>query len=149
MISYRQEFIDIVKDEALPLLRDHYSEVYTAKEVFDLQMDWDLYIKLENSGLLKVFTARDDNKLVGYLCVVISPNLHSKGTLTASEDGLFVDKPYRGGSVATGLVEFAEKCLKDDGLKILIFTGSVDKPIDGLMDHLDYSPIETRYKKVL
>lgn len=149
MINYRQEFIDIVKDESIALITSHYNEVHPSRESFGLGMDWDLYSKLENMGMVKVFTARDDQKLVGYLWVLISPNLHSKGTKVASDDGLFVDKKYRGSSVAKGLIGFAEKCLKDDGFKTFYITGTTENPIDPLMKKLGYSPIETKFQKVL
>jgi len=149
MIRYTQEFLENVKGDIGPILQEHFREVHPAREVFPLDIDWELYEKLESLGLVKVFTARDGEVLVGYMCVVISPNLHSKGTQTACEDGLFVSKNYRKASVARGLVEFVEKCLREDGFKVFHITGTEEKPIDPLMNRMGYTKIESKFQKVL
>jgi len=149
MTKYQQEFLDTVKDEAISLIEDHFSEVYPSKESFSLDMDWETYSKLEELGLVKIFTARDNDKLVGYLWVILSPNLHSKGTFTASDDGLFVSKEYRGKQVAQELIRFTEQCLKEDGLKVFYISGTHENPIEPLMNLMGYTAIETKYQKVL
>lgn len=148
-IKYQQEFLDDVKSEVLPLIEGHYSEVYPARDTFDLEMDWDTYYSLEGLNLLKIFTARDQGNLIGYLWVVIAPNLHSKGHFIPSEDGLYVSPEYRGLTVARRLIQFTEKCLKEDGYKIFCMTGTVEKPIDKFVERMGYNKIETRFKKVL
>jgi len=148
-VNYQQEFLDSVKDEALVLIEDHFSEVYPAREVYDLEMDWDTYRKLEDLGMLKIFTARDGNTLVGYLWVIVSPNIHSKGNYTACDDGLFVANSYRGRSVAVKLIKFVETCLREDGFKTFHLVGTAEKPIDSLVERMGYNKIETKFQKVL
>ena len=148
-IKYQQEFLVSVKDEVLPLIENHFSEVYPARDTFKFDMDWDTYHSLEDLNLLRIFTARDGDRLVGYLWVVIAPNLCSKGHFIPSEDGLYVDPDYRGLSVAKKMIEFGEKCLKEDGYKLLCITGTQEKPIDKFVERMGYKKIETRFKKVL
>ena len=148
-IKYQQEFLDSIQDEVLPLIERHFDEVYPARDTFDLDMDWDTYRSLESVNLLKIFTARDEDKLVGYLWVVIAPNLCSKGNFIPSEDGLYVEPKYRGLTVARRLIQFGEKCLKEDGYEVLCITGTEEKPIDKFVERMGYKKIETRFKKVL
>jgi GNAT superfamily N-acetyltransferase len=148
-MQYKQEFLLDVKDEVVLLIQDHFDEVYPARKVFELDMDWDLYSQLENLGLLKIFTARDDGSLVGYLFVVLSPNLHSKGSMLACDDGLYVAKSHRGKSVAKDLVCFTEHCLKEDGVKVFHIVGTTEKPIDSLVKRMGYVKVETKFQKVL
>ena len=148
-VNYKQEFLEDVKSEVVSLIQAHFDEVYPAREVFDLEMDWDLYAKLESLGLVKIFTARDGEKLVGYLWVIISPNLHSKGNYTACDDGFFVAKDYRGASVAKKLIEFTERCLKEDGFEVFYITGTEEKPIDPLMKRMGYTKVESKFQKVI
>ena len=131
------------------MIEDHFKEVYPAREVYDLEMDWDTYAKLEELGMLKIFTARDGSALVGYLWVIVSPNIHSKGNYTACDDGLFVASSHRGKSVAVKLIKFVEKCLKEDGFKTLHLVGTSEKPIDSLVERMGYKQIETKFQKVL
>jgi GNAT superfamily N-acetyltransferase len=148
-MQYKQEFLLDVKDEVVLLIQDHFDEVYPARKVFKFDMDWDLYSQLENLGLLKIFTARDDGSLVGYLFVVLSPNLHSKGSMLACDDGLYVAKSHRGKSVAKDLVCFTEHCLKKDGVKVFHIVGTTEKPIDSLVKRMGYVKVETKFQKVL
>lgn len=148
-MKYRQEFLDDVRGEVEALIQEHYDEVYPIRNVFDWNMDWDTYEKLEELAMLKIFTARDSEKLAGYLWVIISPNLHSKGSAIACDDGLFVVKDYRGASVAKDLIRFTEKCLKEDGLKVFHIVGTKEKPIDVIMMRMGYTAIETKFQKVL
>jgi len=148
-VIYKQEFLDNVKDEAEVLIRYHFDEVYPARDTYDLEMDWGTYAKLEELNLLKIFTARDGETLVGYLWVIVSPNIHSKGSYTACDDGLFVAKSHRGKSVAVKLVKFAEDCLREDGFKTFHLVGTAEKPIDSLVERMDYTKIETKFQKVL
>lgn len=148
-VKYQQEFLDCVKGEAETLIQDHYDEVYPARDMFDWDMDWDSYENLERLGFLKIFTARDNDTLIGYLWVLITPNIHSKGSVFACDDGFFVAKAYRGKSVAKDLIRFTETCLKDDGLKMFHIVGTTEKPIDALMKRMGYTAIETKFQKVL
>ena len=148
-IKYQQEFLDNVKDEALALIKDHFEEVYPARHVYDLDMDWDTYRQLEDMNLLKIFTARDNKILVGYLWVIVSPNIHSKGSFVAADDGLFVAKSHRRDYVAINLIKFVEKCLKEDGFKVFHISGTEENPIDSLMNRMGYDKIEIKYQKVL
>lgn len=148
-MKYRQEFLDDVRGEVEALIRDHYDEVYPARNVLDWDMDWDSYEKLEELGFLKIFTAREDGNLAGYLWVLITPNLHSKGSVLACDDGFFVTKDYRGKSIAKDLIQFTESCLKEDGIKIFHIIGTTEKPIDALMQRMGYTAIETKFQKVL
>ena len=148
-MKYRQEFLAGVRGEIEALVQDHYDEVHPAGKVFDWNMDWDSYEKIEEHGLLRIFTARQDSELAGYLCVLITPNLHSKGSAVACDDGFFVAKSHRGKPIAKNLIRFAETCLKEDGLKVFYIVGTTEKPIDALMLRMGYTAIETKFQKVL
>lgn len=149
MVKYQQEFLESVRGEVEVLIQNHFDEVYPARDSFDCNMDWDMYEKLEQIGLLKIFTARIEKELIGYLWVILSPNIHSKGSMLACDDGLYVDKSYRGKSVAKDLIRLTEKCLKEDGLKVFNIVGTTEKPIDALVKRMGYTAIETKFQKVL
>lgn len=148
-VKYQQEFLCGVRGEVESLIQDHYDEVYPARETFDCHMDWDSYEKLEGMDFLKIFTARDSGELVGYLWVIISPNLHSKGSVVACDDGLYVAKSHRGQAVAKDLVQFTERCLKEDGVKVFHIVGTTENPIDSFVRRMGYTEIETKFQKVL
>lgn len=149
MITYRQESLVTTKADIIPLLEKHWEEVALNKEKIKLNPDWDAYANLEDAGILKIFTARDDRKLVGYFVVFVKSHIHYKDHLFCYNDVIFVDEEYRKGFTSPRLIKFAEKCLKADGVEVMIVNTKRHKPFDSLLVWLGYKHIENLYSKVL
>ena len=81
MITYQQEFLESVRDDAQPLLEAHWQEIALNKDIVPLDPDWDAYEQLEEEGKLFIFTARDGGQLAGYFVVIVAPHIHYKSTL--------------------------------------------------------------------
>lgn len=148
-LKYQQEFLTTIKQDAEDLLKKDYEEIEHNKELHKLNPDWEIYNILEEQNSLMIFTCRDELKLVGYFVVISTPNLHSKGSILAVADVIFLDKDYRRGLAGYKLFKFAEDCVRKDGFKTLHVTTTEMNPIDPLMSRLGYSKIETKYEKVL
>ena len=149
MITYRQESLVTTKADIIPLLEKHWEEVALNKDKIKLNPDWDAYANLEDAGILKIFTARDDRKLVGYFVVFVKSHIHYKDHLFCYNDVIFVDEEYRKGFTSPRLIKFAEKCLKADGVEVMIVNTKMHKPFDSLLVWLGYKHIENLYSKVL
>lgn len=148
-IKYQQEFLATVKDEIVPLLNSHWEEIALNKDKIKLNPDWDAYDNLEKVDKLKIFTARDGNKLVGYFVVIVGVNIHYKDHLFASNDIIYLSPEHRKGFTGIRLIKFAEKCLKQDGISVLTINTKVHQPFDRLMDFLKFRKIERVYSKYL
>lgn len=149
MITYQQESLVTVKADIIPLLEKHWEEVALNKEKIKLNPDWDAYANLEDAGVLKIFTARANSKLIGYFVVFVKSHIHYKDHLFCYNDVIFVDEEYRKGFTSTRLIKFAEKCLKADGVEVMIVNTKRHKPFDSLLIWLGYKHIENIYSKVL
>ena len=149
MIVYQQEFLSTARPDAQELLKDHWEEIALNKEKIALNPDWEAYEKLEDDGKLKVFTARDNNKLIGYFVVIVGVNPHYKDHLFAINDIIYLDKDYRKGFTGIKIIKFAEKCLKEDGVSVLSINTKVHKPFDRVMVYLGFRPIERIYSKYI
>ena len=149
MIKYQQEFIDSVKSDILPLLHLDWLEIEHQKDIREFDPDWETYEALEQAGILKVFTVRSEGKLVGYYSCVVSPSLHSRGLLQAAVDAIYLHPDYRKGLTGYKLIKFAEKCLKEDNVKIILLGTTEVNPIDPLLLKLGYSKTEAKFEKVL
>ena len=149
MITYQQESLVTVKADIIPLLEKHWEEVALNKEKIKLNPDWDAYANLEDAGVLKIFTSREDGKLVGYFVVFVKSHIHYKDHLFCYNDVIFVDEEYRKGFTSPRLIKFAEKCLKADGVEVMIVNTKRHKPFDSLLVWLGYKHIENLYSKVL
>lgn len=149
MITYQQESLVTAEKDARPLLEKHWEEIALNKDIIKLNPDWEAYADLEDSGILKIFTARDDDKLVGYFVTFVRSHIHYKDHLFAYNDILFLDEEYRKGFTGAKLIKFAEKCLKEDGVSVVTINTKRHKPLDVLLSWLGYKHIENIYSKVL
>lgn len=148
-LSYQQEFLCTVRPDIKVLLEEDWEEIEHSKALNKLDPDWDIYEVLEKRELLYIFTCRDEGKLVGYFVAVVTPNIHSKGSVIVTADVIFLSKPYRSGLFGYKLFKFSESCLREDGRKTLHVTTTERNPIDPIMGRLGYSKIETKFEKVL
>lgn len=148
-MKYQQEFLPTVENDIRPLIQKHWEDIALNKDKIKLNPDWDAYYVLEQAGVLKIFTAREGDKLVGYFVVIIQYNMHYKDHLFASNDIIFLHPDYRKGRTGIKLIQFAEKCLKEDGVSVLTINTKVHKPFDKLMEFLGFGLIERVYSKYI
>lgn len=149
MIAYQQEFLASCRAEAEPLLARHWEEIALHRDLIPLAPDWDAYAELEAAGVLRIFTARCAEALVGYFAVFVRPHLHYRHHVYAFNDVLFLAPEHRKGWTAAGLIRFAETCLREDGVTVLVVNTKRHRPFDVLLDRLGYGAAETVYQKVL
>ena len=86
----------MIFDEGAGILAARYKESAEEQQVLNFDPDIPQYLLLESAGVLAVVTARASGKLIGYNVMVLTPNLHHAGVKYAINDGLFVDKAWRG-----------------------------------------------------
>jgi GNAT superfamily N-acetyltransferase len=148
-ITYQQESLATCANDAKDLLHSHWEEVAVNKDVIKLNPDWDAYYNLEEVGILKIFTARSDGVLVGYFVVLCRTHIHYKDHIFAANDILYLHKDYRKGFTGAKLMKFAEKCLQEDGVSVLVVNTKRHKPFDSLLEWLGYKHVENVYSKLL
>lgn len=144
-VEYRQEFLFSVEQELVELGKLHCDEVMDQ----EINLDLEMYRRLEESRMLYIFTAKDGPRLAGYVIVVVVPDIHCKGKFIAADDGFYVHKDYRGTGHGAGLLRFAEGCLKADGFDRLHITTTTKNPIDGMLKKMGYKEIERKYERLL
>jgi GNAT superfamily N-acetyltransferase len=148
-ITYQQESLATCANDAKDLLYSHWEEIAVNKDVIKLNPDWDAYYNLEEVGILKIFTARSDGVLVGYFVVLCRTHIHYKDHIFAANDILYLHKDYRKGLTGAKLMKFAEKCLQEDGVSVLVVNTKRHKPFDSLLEWLGYKHVENVYSKLL
>tara|TARA_R110000796_G_scaffold208920_1_gene325268 strand:+ start:186 stop:641 length:456 start_codon:yes stop_codon:yes gene_type:complete len=149
MIKYQQEFLSQVQSDIEPLLELHWKEIALNQDKIKLNPDWDAYHNLELTGNLKIFTARSGEELVGYFVVMLNNNIHYKDHVFASNDVIYLHKDYRKGFAGIRLIKFAEKCLKEDGVSVLLINTKSHKPFDKVLERLKFKPIERVFSKFI
>jgi GNAT superfamily N-acetyltransferase len=149
MIEYKEETYEQVIDEIKPLLENHYEEIALDKDVIKLNPDYDMYKKLCNSKSMRIITARDDGKLVGYLIALIKYHLHYKDSLTAIDDIFYVDKSYRKGLTGVKLFIKTEEILKKYGVQRVVLNTKLHHDVGAIFDRLGYKETERVFTKII
>ncbi len=95
MIEYKIERIQDIYDEMLPILKAHYLEIAHYKDI-RFEPNVAEYYKMEDNGICKTYTARENNELIGYAVFFVRNNLHYKSSLQAYQDIIYISKEKRG-----------------------------------------------------
>jgi len=147
MISYKQELLSLAEHEVTPLAVLEWEESGHPTE--DLNIDWESYLALEDSGQLKFFTARKEDLLIGYFVVIVMNPLTCKHETIACYDSVFVHKGYRKSTVGKRLFKFVEDCMREDNIHRVVASSSSKNPIGNFLNRMGYNEIEIRYEKAL
>lgn len=146
-MEYQQEFFSDCYEEAQELLEMHWNEIALNKDVIKLNPDVEQYEDAEASGCLKIFTARDDGKMVGYFALIVQRSLHYMDHAFAHNDVIFLHPEYRKGFAAAKLIKFAVDCMAQDGVSVVTINTKTKKPFDVLLKRLGFEHIESVYAK--
>lgn len=149
MITLQQEKFNDYIDEALPLLHQHWKEVAINQGKIALEIDYGRYYEACNNGSLKIYTARDGGKLIGYLAMVVTPHLHYMSHKFAMNDVIYVSPGERGKGTARDLIRYAENKLKKEGVSVMMINTKNHKPFDPLLEKLDFSLQDKLYSKYI
>ena len=148
-MEFSEETLCQCLDEAKPLLVDHWENIALNKDTIALDPLWDTYKKLEETGNLKIITARQEEKLVGYAAYVISPSLHYSDQIIADADVFWLDPDYRKGMAGMRLFKQAEKVLKSYGVTRVLNKVKIHFDVGKVFERMGYDPIERVYSKSL
>jgi N-acetylglutamate synthase-like GNAT family acetyltransferase len=148
-MQFQQEFFCDCYDEAKELLNMHYDEIALNKDLLKLNPSIEQYETAEKNGILKIFTARSEGKIVGYFAVLVNKSLHYQDHLYATNDVIFLHPDHRKGYTASKLIKFSIECLAQDGVSMLFMNTKIHKPFDLLLQRLGFQHIENVYTKRL
>lgn len=141
-MKFQRERAHDVWGEMMPLFEKHWHEIAHYKDIM-LDPDIDSYLKMEDLGGLRVFTARDDNnKMVGYAVYFVRTNPHYRMSIQAAQDIIFID-PTRRGMFGGKFILWCDEQLKNEGVQVVyqhikVKTTNTIK----LFEHLGYEPID-------
>lgn len=99
------------------LLHAHWQELAVTKDDCPLDPDFQRFVELEDAGLFRIWAARDDKMLVGYIGWFIQPHFHYRTTLHAAEDLYLLSAPYRRGLNGYRMFTTSIDALRELGVK--------------------------------
>lgn len=114
-----------------------------------LDPDYDQYIVLNDLGSIRMFTAREDGKLIAYAVFYIANNLHYKTWKYASSDIYYLDPEYRNKGLGKTFFEETEAWLKSLGVNNIVVQDKTHHSHEKFFKYLGYNVIEQVYEKLI
>lgn len=137
MTIFQVEPVKIWAAETKWLVYAHWQELGLDLDL-EISPDYVKMAKLEELGMFKVITVREDGRLVGYLLAVVSTHLHySTSPPVFIVDAYYISPECRSGT-GVKLVRFAESVAKELGTIKIYFSCKVHKDHTQLFQALGY-----------
>lgn len=144
VITYQTEPLsDSLWGELAPLLSAHWREVAHYRDL-ELAPNREAYANLDRAKMLRVYTARAEGRLIGYLACVVAPSLHYAPHRFATQDVLYVDPAHRGARFGFMLIGYVHRQLRAEGVTLLMQHGKhrSDLNIGPLLHRLGYEHVD-------
>lgn len=152
--QFQAETLSDCRADIQPVLRnEHWEEVGHYKDI-PIDMEWEKYAALEKMGKLMCFTIRGplneefkETVLQGYAFFIVDKHLHYKNTIVASQDILYVRKPYRG--IGKTFLAWCDDQLKNEGVVTVTHHAKPWFNYGELFEKLGYEKAETLWSRRL
>lgn len=122
----------------------HYNETELGWKGVPPRLDYEYYVELARAGGYLTYTLRVHGWLIGYINYFLSDDLHT-GQFVASDDGMFIAKPYRGGFTALRMLRYALDDLKRRGVKRVDMGSQKGTRAGALYRRAGLKPVATLY----
>jgi L-amino acid N-acyltransferase YncA len=149
VITFQQEHWPAIRDEVMAIAGEHWETVAVEKDRIKLDLDEELYVKLDELGILHVTTARADGKLAGYYAMCVRVHPHYKQTLFAFLDSYFIVAEHRRGTVGLKLFLAMEVAMKALGVQRMIAGMKLHYDVGAVFERLGWTAIETTFTKYI
>lgn len=147
MIHFGAETIEDSWNDALPLMKEHWDEIEEFKDI-PLDPNFEMYKKMDEMQILRVFTARDEAyKLLGYCVYAVQMNPLSQKIRQANQNALFIKKGSRG--FGKKFISYCDDLLKREGINLVFHHVSPKHDYSPILRRLGYSESYNVYSRRL
>lgn len=142
--------IVLAEPNARDMIRAYVEELSPLRSVIPVKPDWDRLARMEAEGAYRLWTARVDGTLAGFISFFIGPHHNYADTLSALDGGHYLSPAYRDtpGRVGLHMWKSAELGLRALGVRYVMAHDGQRSLLPFLL-HLGYHPRATLYWKLL
>lgn len=146
---FKRENAKDVWSEITPLLEQHWREIAHYQDI-PLSPNRDAYVKMDEQGILRVYTARAPKleTLLGYCVFFVAPHPHYGATLYAAQDVLFIRKEWRG-KFGACFIAWCDEQLREQGVKVVTQHVKAAHDFGRLLERLGYELQDKIYSRRL
>ena len=131
------------------LVKDYFARTIAGKDTPPLVFKWHIYKTFEDSGLCKLFVARDDDQIYGFALYIMFNHMHHDDVVVAQCDMIGVRPEMRGKHIGQTLIECAIAWFKDHGVTRIVHLYRVIYDTVPLFVKMGFELDEIVYKKEL
>lgn len=142
MIEYGSERVSEIWKEIYPLFEKHWDEISHFKDI-PLEPDYDLYVKMDGLGMVRVYTARENGVLIGYSVYLIRPNLHYKSSLQANQDVIYIRPERRG--FGSKFIAWCDEKLREEKVQIVTHHVKEAHDFSPVLKRMGYELVDKLY----
>lgn len=129
------------------MLQKHWGEIAHFSDI-ELNVDWATYFKMQDGGMLRMFTAREqDGTLVGYAVFIVRYNPHYADSLTALQDVIFIDPGKRG--FGKKFIEWCDEQLRKEEVQLVVHHVKAAHNFGQMLESIGYELIDLMYGRRL
>lgn len=140
VITFQQEKFIKFYPEALWVMRLHWIELH-GSGVFN--PDIELGCRMEQTGHLICYTARDKKELIGYAIIILNTDLHQKHRTVAEINAIYVLSNYRG-KVGKPFIRYCTQNITADTIR---FTVNIARDFSPVLKRCGYKEIERIFER--
>ena len=131
-----------------PLLYEHYREIAHYHDI-PLDPDWELYAAMDQADKPRLFTVRDDDRLIGYGVFFVNINRHYKSSLQALQDVFFLLPEYRGARIGAQFIKYCDEQCKSEDIQVIYHHIKAAHDFGPLLINSGYELVDLIYAKRL
>jgi len=146
-VSFQRERLDRTLFEEMAPMNAAHSRAIAAYPDIPLNIDEELYIKMDGLDILRVYTARNEGELIGYSFFTVIPHPQYKTSLQANEECIFFSPDARRGMTGFNFLSWCDKELEKEGVQVIRHSVSVRYDFSPLLRRLGYDMIEGIYSR--
>lgn len=146
-ITFGQESFSKVFSDGYALFEAHWKEVSHYQDIL-LEVSAESYLKLESSGGLIIYTARDkDGILIGYAFFMVKNNIRYMSSKQALQDIIYISKERRG--FGTEFIGWCDEQLKAAGVQAVYHHVKKEHNWGRILEGLGYELVDHVYGRRL
>lgn len=108
-----------------------------------------MYLQMEQSGVLTIMAAYEEDRLIGFLSMLVSVLPHY-GVQVGATESYFVAEKYRATGAGLRLLKDAEKAAEAQGATAMLVSAPIGSRLDTVLSNkTSYEPVNTIYVRTL
>jgi hypothetical protein len=139
--AFQREQLVQTAEEVYPLLEKHWEYIAHYKDI-ELNPDWEVYFGAEAKGMLRCYSVRHDQAMVGYAVFFVKANAHYRQSLQALQDILWIDPAHRSPTLGVRFINWCDEQLRQDGVQVVYHHVKLSHNFGPVLKYLGYEPIE-------